>query len=142
MALAYECGAAFAGRQGFYVRADASDARRANEDHFEWAAGECCFECKDSGVVLAAISVALDGDIENAEGGLRWVGNFFGEEDAAGAGAEDGLGVDEGVEAVVEALALEVLEECGGLAAGYDEGVEVGELVRPANERGNGAEFG
>ena len=66
--------------------------------------------------------------------------DFFGEEDAAGAGAEDGLGVDEGVEGVVEAGALEVLEEGGGLAAGDDEGVECVELAGLADEGGDGAE--
>jgi D-xylose 1-dehydrogenase len=70
------------------------------------------------------------------------VAHFFGEEDAAGAGAEDGLGVNEGVEGVVEAGAFEVLEEGGGLAAGDDEGVEGVELAGLADERGDGSEGG
>jgi len=68
------------------------------------------------------------------------VAHFFGEEDAAGAGAEDGFAVDEGVEGVVEAGALEVFEEGGGLAARDDEGVEGVELARLADERGDSAE--
>ena len=52
-----------------------------------------------------------------------WVGYVLGEEDAAGAGAEGGFGLDEGVEGVVEAGSLEVLEEGGGLTAGDDEAV-------------------
>ena len=62
------------------------------------------------------------------------VGDFLGEEDAAGAGAEDGLGVDEGVEGVEEAGALEMLEEGGGLAARDDQSIEVVELVGLADQ--------
>ena len=62
------------------------------------------------------------------------VAHFFGEEDAAGAGAEDGLGVDEGVEGVEEAGALEMLEEGGGLAARDDQSIEVVELVGLADQ--------
>jgi hypothetical protein len=47
--------------------------------------------------------------------------------------------VDEGVEGVVEAGALEVLEEGGRLAAGDDEGVEGGELFGLADEEGGRA---
>ena len=64
------------------------------------------------------------------------VAHFFGEEDAAGAGAEGGLGVDESVEGIIEAGALEVLEEGGGLATGDDEAVEVGEVFGSADEAG------
>ena len=123
-------GRAVAGGEGFDVGAGAGDAGGADEDHLERAAGEGGFGGEDGGVVLAAVGVALDGDVEDAEGGLRRVGDFFGEEDAAGAGAEGGFGVDEGVEGVEEAGALEVLEEGGGLAAGDDEAVEVVELAR------------
>jgi hypothetical protein len=73
---------------------------------------------------------------------LLGIADFLGEKDAAGAGAEDGLGVDEGVEGVVEAGALEVLEEGGGLAAGDHEGVEGVELAGAADEGGNGTEGG
>ena len=68
------------------------------------------------------------------------VGHLFGEEYAAGAGAEDGFGVNESVEGVVEAGAFEVFEEGGGLAAGDDEGVEGVELVWLPDEGGDGSE--
>jgi hypothetical protein len=125
-ALADEGGAAVAGGEGFDGGAEAGDAGGADEDHLEWAAGERGVGGDDGGVVLAALRVALYGDVENAEGGLRRIGNLLGEEDAAGAGSEDRLGMDEGVEGVVEAFALEMLEKGGGLAAGDDEGVEGG----------------
>ena len=73
---------------------------------------------------------------------MRGVADFFGQEDAAGASAEDGLAVDEGVEGVIEAGALKMLEEGGGLAAGDDESVKGVELAGLADERGDGAEVG
>ena len=44
-------------------------------------------------------------------------------------------------ERIVEAGALEVLEEGGGLAAGEDEGVEKGEFVGLTDEMRGGAKF-
>ena len=48
--------------------------------------------------------------------------------------------MNKGIEGVVEAGALEVLEEGGGLAAGDDEGVECVELAGLADKRGDGSE--
>ena len=48
--------------------------------------------------------------------------------------------MDEGVKGVVEAGALEMLEEGGGLAAGDYEGVEIIELTGPTDEGGGGTE--
>jgi hypothetical protein len=129
-----------AGGEGFDVGAEAADARGADEDLFERTTGEGGFGEEDGGVILAAVGVALDGDVEDTEGALGGVFYVAGEQDAAGAGAEDGFSTDEGVEGVVEAGALEVPEEGGGLAAGKDEGVERGELVGFANEDGVRAE--
>ena len=53
---------------------------------------------EDDGVVLAAIGVALDVDVEHAEAALRRVGDVFREKDAAGAGSEYRLSTDELVE--------------------------------------------
>ena len=60
--------------------------------------------------------------------------DVVGEEDGAGAGAEGGDGLDEGGEGVEELVALEEFEHGGGLAAGDDEAVEMGEFVRGADE--------
>ena len=138
--LADESGRVFAGGEGFYDGAGARDAGGADEDHLERAAGERGLGGEDGGVVLAAVGVALDRDVQDAEGGLVRVADFFREKDAAGAGAEDGLRVNEGVEGVVEAGAFEVFEEGGGLSAGDDEGVEVVKLAGLADERGDGSE--
>ena len=84
-------GRAVAGGEGFDAGAGTGDAGGADEDHLERAAGEGGFGGEDGGVVLAAVGVALDRDVEYAEGRLGRVAHFLGEEDAAGAGAEDGL---------------------------------------------------
>jgi hypothetical protein len=142
VATADEGGLAVAGGESFDAFAEAADARGADEDHLDGTAGEGGLGGEDGGVVLAAVGVALDGDVEGGEGALRRVGDVFGEEDAAGAGAEGGFGVDEGVEGVVEAGALEVLEESGGFAAGDDEAVEAFQLFGRADEAGRDAEVG
>jgi len=122
-------------------RAEAADARRADEDHLHRAAGEGGFGIEDHRVILAAVGVALDVDVEYAEAALRGVGHVPREEDAAGAGTEDWLGSDEGIEDGVEARALEVLEEGGRLAAGKDKGVQGGEFVGLADKMRGGPEL-
>ena len=67
--------------------------------------------------------------------------DFFGEQNAAGAGAEGGLGADEVLQGGEEAVALEKLEEGGGFAAGDDEAVDVGEFFGLADEDRLGSGF-
>ena len=96
MAFADEDGEAVTGGEGFDIGSGVGDAGGADEDHFEGAAGEFGWRGEDGGVDLAAIGVALDGDVEGGEGGLRGVLDVFGEEDGACAGAEGWGGLDEG----------------------------------------------
>ncbi len=103
MAFADEDGEAVASREGFDLRAGVGDARGTDEDHLERAALECCGGGEDGGVDLAAVGVALDGDVEGGEGFLGGILYVFCEEDCAGAGAEGGGGFDEGLEGVEEA---------------------------------------
>ena len=126
MALTDEDGEAVAGGEGFDVRAGSGDAGGTDEDHLEWAAGKFGGGGEDGGVDLAAVGVALYGDVEGGEGGLGGFLDVFGEENGAGTGAEGGGGPDEGVEDVKEAVALEELEEGGGFAARNDEAVDAG----------------
>jgi hypothetical protein len=116
------------------------DAWGADEDHFERDAFEFCGCGEDGGVDLAAVGVALDGDVEGGEGFLRGVFYVFCEEDCSGAGAEGGRGFDEGLEGVEEAAALEEFEEGGGFAAGDDEAVEICEFGGSADELRGDAE--
>src|SRR6266568_8005332 len=142
-ALADEDWVVVAGGEGFDLGTGAGDAGGADEDHLEWAALEFGGGGEDGGVDLAAVGVALDGDVECGEGFLRWVRDFFGEEDRAGAGAEGRGAADEGLEGVEEVVALEELEHGGGLAAGHDEAVDfwwAGEVFRGADEFWGGSE--
>ena len=142
VAFADEDGEVVAGGEGFDVGAGAGDAGGADEDHLEWAAGEFCRLGEDGGVDLAAVGVALDGDVEGGEGFLRGVFYVLCEKDRAGAGAEGWGGFDEGLEGVEEAVTLEEFEEGGGFAAGDDEAVEIGELGWGADELCGDAESG
>src|SRR5260370_13193503 len=79
------------------------------------------------GLELGAVAVAADGGVEDREGRLvgATVEDFGGEEDQAGAGAEDGEPVGEAIgEGGPEPGADEELPDGGGFAAGEDEGVE------------------
>ncbi len=135
-----EGGKAFAGGEDFDGGAGVGDARGTDEDHFERAAGEFGGGFEDGGVVLAAVGVALDGDVEGGEGGLGGVLDAVGEQDGSGTGAEGGGGFDEGAEDFEEVIVLEELEHGGGFAAGHDEAVEAGELVWSADEAWDGTE--
>ncbi len=128
--------------EGFDFRADAGDSWGADEDHLEWTACEFCGCGEDGGVDLAAVGVAFDGDVEGSEGGLRGVFYLLCEEDSAGAGAEGWSRFDEGLECVEKTSAFQEFEEGGGLAAGDDEAIEVGELGWCADEPGGHAESG
>lgn len=123
-ALTDEDGAAVTPGEDFDLAGDAGDARGADEDHLQRAAGQGGLRGEDGGIILAAVGVPLHGDIQCSERGLGRVGDLAGQEDAAGAGAKDRLVLDEVLEHVIEAGALKVLEEGGGFAAGDDEGVE------------------
>jgi hypothetical protein len=149
---------AVADGQGLYLGAGARDARGADEDHFERAAGEFGRHGEDAGVDLASVGVAFDGDVEDAEGFLWGMLNVFGEQDGSGAGAEGGGVEDEGGKGIEESVALKEFEHGGGFAAGDDEtiyrGVAIGrwitfgldmgfrvvQVCRGADEPGGGVE--
>src|SRR5258708_28762807 len=80
---------AFAAGQDFDLRADFSDARGADEDHFERPAGETGGFGEDGRVDLAAVGVALDHRVENMEAALRGLAHFARQQNGAGTGAED-----------------------------------------------------
>ena len=120
-----EDGIVIAAGKDLDARAEAADARRADEDHLHGAAGEGGFGVEDDGVILAAVGVALDVDVEYAEAALRRVGRRPCARRMQPAQVpKTGFVRTKVSRTVVEAGALEVLEEGGGLAAGEDEGVE------------------
>ena len=132
-------GSSLAGGEGFDVFAGPGDAGGADEDHLERAAGEFGFGVQDGGVDLAAVGVALDGDVEGSEGLLGRVGDVLCEQDDSGAGPEGRGLVNEVFENVEEAALLEELEHGGGLAAGHDEAVDSFEVGGEANQLRGGA---
>ena len=117
------------------LRSDSGDAGSSDEDHLQRFGAEGGRREDDGGVQLAAVGVAFDRDGECGEGGLWGIGDVIREQDGAGAGAEGGGLADEVVESFKEAVALQVAQEGGGLAAGDDETVEAGELRGTADER-------
>jgi hypothetical protein len=146
VALADEYGSVIASGENFDAGAHARDARGADEDHLDGTAGQGSRPGQDGGVDLASVGVAFHRDVERGQRRLRRVQDVFGEQDDAGAGSEGGRPADEGIEDLEEAVALQVLEEGGGFAAGDDEPVDgalafvAEQLVRPADEDGDGAE--
>ncbi len=141
-ALANEGGRVVPAGEDRDLGAEGAEARGANVNGFERAAGKRGLLGADGRVILAAVRVALDGGIEDAEAALGRVGDLASEQNAAGTGAEDGFCVTKIVEDVVEAGALEMFQEGRRFTAGDDEGVKFGELVGPAYEAGYGTEFG
>jgi len=124
VALAHQGGESFALGEDLDGGAGAGDAGGANEDHFKRAAGQGSFGGENGGVDLAAVGVAFNDGVEQAEGTLGRMEDFAGEQDGSGAGAEDGLGLAELLQGVEEVAALEEFEHGSGFATGEDEGVE------------------
>ena len=142
VSLADEDGEAIALGQDFNTGTGGGDARGADEDGFQRTAGKGRFEFEDSGVALVAIGIALDGDVQDAERELAGMTNFFGQQDGAGAGAEDGFLLDERLHGLQEAGADEELKHGGGFTAGHDQAIEVCQALGVADEGGGCASFG
>ena len=141
MAFANKYGVVVAGGEGLDGGAGCGDARGADEDHLERAAGEFGFGLDDGGVDLASVGVTFDGDVEGGEGLLRGVGNVLRKQYDSGAGSEGGGLVNEVLEEVEEAALLEELEHGGGLAAGHDEAVQSFEIGGQSNQLRRGAQL-
>jgi hypothetical protein len=123
--------------------ADALENWGADENHFERFVVESCFAGDDVAVDLAAVAVAEDGQVEEAEGILFWIFYLGGEQDCAGAGAENWAIVGgEFADGVVEAFFLEELELGGAFAAGEDEAVAALQVGGGADLDGFGAQIG
>ena len=137
--LAHQYWVTFAAGQDFDFRAGLSDAGRADENHLQRIAGQGSRCGKDGGVDLAAVGVALHGSVEQAEGLLSGVGDLASQQDASGAGAEDGLLGSVLAQDIKELPAFQELEHSGGFAAGEDQAVQSIEFLRIADLDGIGA---
>ena len=129
--------------QDFDAFPDALENWGADENHFQRFIVESCFAGDDVAVDLAAVAVAQDGHVEQAERILRGIFHVGGEEDRAGARAKDRAIVGgEFVDGFVEAFFLKELELRGAFAAGEDEAVAAREIGGRADFDGVGAEIG
>jgi len=115
--------------EDFDTFADALENWTADENHFERFVVQSCFTGDDVAVDLAAVAVAQDGHVEEAERSLLRIFYFGGQEDCASAGAENWTVVPgEFADGFVEAFFLEKLELGGAFAAGEDQAVAAFEI--------------
>ncbi len=87
----------------------------------------------DPAIDLTAVGIAFDGHIDDAEAFLRGVLHVGGEQNGAGAGAEDGLFLREAAQRLLEIHVIEELEHGGALAPGNYKTVEIVELFGGAD---------
>jgi hypothetical protein len=82
-------------RQNFDSWAHTYDARGANVDHFQWAAGEFRFAGLDRAVDLPAVGIPFHADVQDRQALLGGTGDVFGQENTTGTGTEGGFLLDE-----------------------------------------------
>src|SRR5579871_4469813 len=129
--------------EDFDTLANALENRSADENHFEWFVVESCFAGHDIAVDLAAVAVAEDRHIEQAERILLWIFHVGGEEDCAGAGAEDRAIIRrEFADGFVETFFAQELKLCSAFTAGEDETVAAFQVGGGADLDGFSAEIG
>src|SRR5271167_1033746 len=74
--------------ENFNSLPDGFDYGRADEDHLDRFLAQLGFAHVNVAGKLAAVAVAQDADVEQAERGLRWAVHLAREQDRAGASAE------------------------------------------------------
>lgn len=122
--------------------ANAFDDGSADENHFHRLVLELGGAKENVAGELAAVGVAEDGHLKKTERSLRGIFDVGGEQDRAGARAEDGTAfAGEPLDGVEEAFFLKELELGGAFAAGENEAIAASELRRRANLEGFGAKL-
>ena len=122
-------------RQHLGPRPDLGHQRRADEDAVERLAAELRdVEIGLEAVELAAVAVAPNLEVEDAEVRGLAIGQAIGEQDHAGAGAEQWrAGRAERDDRLAEPVGIDQAAHRRRLAAGQDERVEVDEVARQAH---------
>lgn len=105
-------------------------ADEASIDHFLIPQGDGRLE----GIDLSAIGVALDGDVDGAEGALIASLDAFGEQNHSRTGAENGFRLNKRLQTDAEVGIREVVEHGGGLSSGNDEGGARGKIFCGTDE--------
>ena len=129
--------------EDFDTFADTLENWGANENHFERFVVQSCFAGDDVAVNLAAVAVAKNCHVEQAERILLRIFYVGGEEDGAGAGSKNGaLCRYKFADGFVEAFFLEELELRGAFTAGKDQAVAAFEIGNRAHFNRFSAEIG
>jgi hypothetical protein len=116
--------------QDFDAFADAADDGRADKNHLHRMVGDFrAFTLLDGTVHLPPVSVAFNGNINQAQALLLRVQNFSGHQDRPGTGAEDRFVVFcKPLDGFADLSFVQKLEHGGGLAAGQDEGIDISKI--------------
>src|SRR5665213_2630268 len=127
------------------TRAGAANDGGADEDGFDVAFAGALLKFgiglnpRHPAVELAAIAIALDGHIDNAETFLRRVLHLRREEDGSGAGTEHRLALREFQQRLPEVHVIQELEHGGALAARNNQAVNRVQFPGRADLHGVGA---
>src|SRR5579864_2955731 len=92
------------------IRAYLPDDGRADENRFQFAAAILESDVRDAAVDLAAVGVALDLDVHQAEARLRGMGYFAGEQNGARAASVDRLLSGKDLQRTGQLLLIQQLE--------------------------------
>ncbi len=101
----------------------ATDARRANKDHFQRTAWQGSLRSQDGGIDLATVGIALHCRVEDAETALRGVRDFTGEQDGLRRTYQRrACARTELFQRIKEVVLVEELEHRGRFTAGQNRG--------------------
>ncbi len=139
MQLADENREAVALGEDFDTFAGLYDTWGADVDHLQWAPSQFRFGFDDGTVDLASVGIAFHRRVEHGKALLRWIADFFCQQNASGAGSEGRLRFHKGLQRVEEAVAGKKFQECGRFAAGDNEAVDVYQFLGFADEDGFGS---
>lgn len=98
--------------------AHSADPRCTDVHHLQRSTRKFCLLQANSAIDLAAIGIAFDADIQDAETLLHRVGDLFCQKDATCAGSEGWFLSDKLPQRIQESVALQKLEKSGRFSTG------------------------
>src|ERR1039458_3165473 len=125
--------------------AGTADDGSADEHRFHFTGGGAGekfglgLDLGDAAIDLATVAVAFDRNVHEAQAFLGGAGDFIGDQDGAGASAEDGFAGAELGDGFKKSVEAHEFEHGGAFAAGDDEAIERVEVGRLADVDGLGA---
>src|SRR5437588_10871753 len=136
---------ALVSRQHARAFSDAADDGGPDEDSLHSARRGAGLEIRfgrdagDAAIDLPAVGIALHSDVDETQAFLRRAGDFVGQQDGSGAGAEDGPLAAELPQRLHQILLAQQLEHRGALAAGDDQAVQAFQVRGGAHFHHGGA---